>query len=363
MNIKTKNNFFINLAYNQAEINLGSTLSNPSVGCIVVKNNSVISSGRTSLNGKPHAEANALKKKINFKNSFMYSSLEPCSHYGKTPPCTKKIIEKKIQKVFYSTADVDVRSSNKAKKILNRNKIKVKKSLLLKKGKIFYESYFLQKKNSLPFIDAKLAMSNDYLTINKKKKWITNNASRKVGHLLRSRYNCIISTSKTINEDNSLLNCRIEGMEEKSPSVVIIDRFLKLKKNLKILKSNLKKIYIFTQVTDETKKKFFKKKGVIFLKYTSHDSSIKEFNNIFKILKKRGFHRIFVESGTIFINLLIKNNFLKNLYLFQSPLNLGKEGKNNSSIKHIKKARLNNANKIQVNLNGDSLFRVNIEHV
>ena len=70
-----------------------------------------------------------------------------------------------------------------------------------------------------------------------------------------------------------------------------------------------------------------------------------------------------MESGTIFINLLIKNNFLKNLYLFQSPLNLGKEGKNNSSIKHIKKARLNNANKIQVNLNGDSLFRVNIEHV
>ena len=88
-------NFFSNLAFNIAEINLGKTKTNPSVGCVIVKNGSVISSGVTSINGRPHAEFNALNKKINFKGSSLYVTLEPCSHYGLTPPCTNIIKKKK----------------------------------------------------------------------------------------------------------------------------------------------------------------------------------------------------------------------------------------------------------------------------
>ena len=90
------------LAFEQAKINLGSTKTNPSVGCVIVKDNAIISSGFTSINGRHHAEFNALNKKVNFKNASMYVTLEPCSHYGITPPCTKIIIKKKIKKVFYS---------------------------------------------------------------------------------------------------------------------------------------------------------------------------------------------------------------------------------------------------------------------
>ena len=100
-NLNSKNLYFLTLAFEQAKVNLGSTGTNPSVGCIVEKNGTVISSGRTSLQGRPHAESNALKKKINFKNSNIYITLEPCSHYGVTPPCTNKIIKKKIKKVFF----------------------------------------------------------------------------------------------------------------------------------------------------------------------------------------------------------------------------------------------------------------------
>ena len=92
---------FIKLAFEQAKINIGSTGSNPSVGCIATKNNSVISSGYTSVNGRPHAEFNTLNKKINFKNSNIFVTLEPCSHYGLTPPCTSLIIKKKIKRVFF----------------------------------------------------------------------------------------------------------------------------------------------------------------------------------------------------------------------------------------------------------------------
>ena len=90
---------FLDLAFEQAKINLGSTRTNPSVGCIIEKDGSVISSGRTSLNGRPHAERNALNKKINFKNSNLYTTLEPCSHHGKTLPCTSIIVKKKIKNV------------------------------------------------------------------------------------------------------------------------------------------------------------------------------------------------------------------------------------------------------------------------
>ena len=84
------------LAYNQASKILGNTGENPAVGCVVVKNNKLISLAHTSFNGRPHAEKNALSnRKINFKGSVLYSTLEPCSHFGKTPPCTN-IIKKKI---------------------------------------------------------------------------------------------------------------------------------------------------------------------------------------------------------------------------------------------------------------------------
>ena len=82
--MRTNHNFFSYLAFNIAESHLGKTKKNPSVGCIVVKDNSVISSGVTSINGRPHAEFNALNKKLNFSGSNMYVTLEPCGHYGLT---------------------------------------------------------------------------------------------------------------------------------------------------------------------------------------------------------------------------------------------------------------------------------------
>ena len=166
---QNKNFLFIKLAFHQAEINLGSTSSNPSVGCVVVKGNSVISTGRTTFNGRPHAEANALKKNVNFNGSNLYVTLEPCSHYGETPPCLKNIINKKLHKVIYSINDTDKRSKNLAYKKLKKNKINVKRFVLKNYAKQFYKSYFLQSSRQSPYIDAKLAVSKDYLTINKKK--------------------------------------------------------------------------------------------------------------------------------------------------------------------------------------------------
>ena len=119
-NINTKNKYFMNLALKQAARSLGNTGTNPPVGSVITdKKGNLISFGRTGSKGKPHAEFNAIKnsqKKLT--NSNMFVTLEPCTHYAQTPPCTNLIIKNKIKKVYYSIDDVDIRTAKKGKKTL-----------------------------------------------------------------------------------------------------------------------------------------------------------------------------------------------------------------------------------------------------
>ena len=349
---------YLDMAFNLASINLGSTGSNPSVGCVVEKNGAIISTGVTSINGRPHAEYNALNKKTNFKNSNLYVTLEPCSHKGLTLPCTNIIKKKRVKNVFFSIVDVDKRSGNKSKKILNKSDINIKYSLLKKKGLSFYKSYILSRGEKLPFVDAKLAVSKDYFTINKKSRWISNSKSLKVSHLIRSMYDCIISTSKSINIDNSLLNCRIDGLENKSPDLVIIDRNLTIKKKLSLFKiSNKRKIIIFTSTNNKKKINDLKKIGVKVVLFKSMVTQ-QDYKEIFFKLKGMSYSRIFIESGLIFLNFLIKNKFISNLYMFKSNERLNSNGFNNTSAIIMKKLVLKK--RVNVNLNDNDLYKVKL---
>ena len=354
--MKQNHNFFSNLAFNIAESNVGKTNKNPSVGCIIVKNNSVISSGVTSINGRPHAEYNALSKNLNFKDAYMYVTLEPCTHYGITPPCTNLIKKKRVKKVYYCFEDPDIRTYKKAKIVLNNRIKKIKK--IDDRNKDFYKSYFLNKKYKLPFIDAKIAISKDFSTISKKNKWITNSRSRKVSHLIRSKYDCIISTSASINKDNSLLNCRIKGLNNFKPDLVIIDRKLRLKKNLALYSLTKKrKTYLFTTSSNSKKISFLKKKNIKIIKLNSLLTK-DDFFNLFRKLFQLGKRRVLIESGLIFLNQLLKMNFINNLYIFKSNTKLRSNGFNNSKINLIKNLKI--LKQVNVNLNNDKLLKARI---
>jgi len=358
-NNRNLKNIYIKLAFQQAKINLGSTGTNPSVGCIVEKNGSVISTGHTSIGGRPHAEFNALNKNLNFQGSSIYSTLEPCSHFGKTAPCINKIIEKKCKKVFFSLIDPDKRSRNQAKKKLKEKKIIATSGYLKSYAIDFYKSYFLNKIDKKNYIDAKIAISKDYYTKDKKNKYITNYLSRRRVHFLRSMYDCIISTSKSINDDNSILDCRIEGLEHKSPDLIIIDRKLKLKKNLKLFNKKIKrKIYLVTTSDKKEKLLFFRKKGLKIIKLKSLNN-YKDYLFFFTYLNKLGFSRIFIETGLSFLNFLINNKLINNMYIFQSNDKIKRFGINYNSIYLIKKMKLKN--KINVNLFNNKLYKVNLK--
>ncbi len=346
-------NYYLDLAFQLAERNLGQTGLNPSVGTVVVKNGTVISFGVTSINGKPHSEFNALNKLKNCSGASLYTTLEPCVHFGRTPPCVNIIMQKKIKKVYYAFEDPDPRTFKKAKKILNKKGIKCKLIRTKKYGK-FYKSYFINKKLSIPLINAKIAISKDYLTINKKNKWITNKTSRKNVHLLRSRYDCILSTSKSINHDDSLLNCRINGLKNNKPDLFIVDINLRLKKVLS-LNNYIKnrKIYIITNKKNASRTLIYKKKGykIIFIKCLNDKD---DFNLLFKKIYKLGYSRMLIEVGLTFLNILLKNKTIHDLYIFKSSKKLGNNGKNNSTSKYLKKIF---PKLLTINLNGDNLLK------
>ena len=352
---------FMKIAFNKAFEHLGSTKENPSVGCVVVKNNSIISSGKTAIGGRPHAEESALKKNINFKNSTLYVTLEPCAHYGLTPPCINIIKKKGIKKVCYPVLDPDKRTFNKAKKILNKKNIKVKIGILKNTSLNFYKSYFLsKKKHSLPFVDLKIAISKDYFSVNKKNKWITNEFSRAKGHLLRSKYDCIFSTYKTVNKDDSMLNCRISGMQHLSPSRVILDPKNKLKKNLKLFKTSKKiKTYVITNTLKKSRENFLKSKKIHIIKI-KNENKIIPYNKILMELKKRGFFRILCEAGSNTSRSFLKSNLVNNLYVFMSQRRLGKNGQN-SFKKELSNLDLSNKNMLKINLYGDLLYKLKIK--
>ena len=175
-------------------------------------------------------------------------------------------------------------------------------------------------------------------------------------HLLRSRYDAIISTSKSINKDNSLLNCRIKGLNNYKPDLIIIDRKLKLKNNLKLFKfSKKRKIYIITTTKNKKKITNFRKKNIKVINLLSL-VSINDFLKLFKTIFKLGKRRIFIETGLSFLNLLIKFKLINDLFLFKSSKMLKNNGNNYVTSSYIRKLNFNN--KIKVNLNGDNLYKI-----
>ena len=359
----TSNSYFMKLALLQAKQNLGNTHENPSVGCVIVKNNNVISVGKTSLGGRPHAEYNAIKNsKKNLKNSNIYITLEPCSHYGKTPPCTDLIINKKIKKVFISINDTDLRSKGKSSLFLKKKGLKLKNGIFSKKINSFYRSYIKSKTSLLPFVTCKLAVTRDFFTTNKKNKWITNKYSRGRVHLMRQDHDCVLTSSSTILKDNSKLTCRINGLYKKSPARIILDRNLKisLKSNI-ILEGKRHTTIIFYNKLNSKKINKLKKLRIKLFKISIDLNGDLNLHDVLIKAKELGFNRIFLEAGIKLSNSFFHNNLIDDLNLFISNKKIGTNGSNN--IKKQLNFFLKNKKSIveKVNLLGDKLIKYKIK--
>jgi diaminohydroxyphosphoribosylaminopyrimidine deaminase / 5-amino-6-(5-phosphoribosylamino)uracil reductase len=356
---KNQHSYFMKLALNQAGNTLGNTNQNPAVGCVIVKNNSLISAGFTSINGRPHAEQNAVDfSKANLKNSNLYVTLEPCSHYGQTPPCVNTIIKKKIKNIFFSINDPDIRSYNKSTKILKKKGINVKKGINEREINFFYSSYIQSKKKLLPFVTYKLAISKDFYTAkSSKNKLITNNYSRSRVHLMRSLHDCLITSSRTIIEDNPRLTCRINGLENRSPARIILDRKLEIPLNSKVIKES-KTFETIIFYNKENKKKINLLKQLKIKTYKISLNKYKKINLKETLLKakKLGFTRIFLECGITLGKSFFNEKLINNFNLFISKNNVSQIGRMNVKSFLRKVLKYKKKNIINVNLFGDKLI-------
>ena len=311
---------YMELALDLANARKGLTGTNPSVGCVIVKNDQIISIGQTSFKGRPHAEFNAIKNCYeDLKGSKMYVSLEPCCHHGLSAPCTSAIINSKISEVIYSIKDIDKRVRGKTKSILSKKNIIVKTGLLSNKISKFYETYFYNRKNQLPFVTGKIAISKNDLIYSKGNKRITNTTSDKLTHYLRYKNDSIMISYKTLNKDNPRLDCRLRKLKKFSPKRIILDNKLNLSLKSYISKTaNRKNTIIFYNEAENSKVNIFKKNFTI-IKSKINKNKKFDIMIIMKKLYKMGCRNILVEGGNILTSDFLKKRFYNQFYLFRSP--------------------------------------------
>jgi diaminohydroxyphosphoribosylaminopyrimidine deaminase / 5-amino-6-(5-phosphoribosylamino)uracil reductase len=214
-----------------AEKGWGKTRPNPLVGAVIVKENNILAEGYHQFYGGNHAEIDALKK-INFnaEGTTLYVNLEPCSHYGKTPPCVDAIIKSKVKKVVIALEDPNSMVAGKGIQILMKNGIEVITGVLREEAAKLNEIFIKYITTKTPFCILKTAMTIDgkIATVKGDSKWITGEASRAYVHHIRNRVSGIMVGIGTVEQDNPRLNTRIPGKEVNQPIRIIADSQCKL---------------------------------------------------------------------------------------------------------------------------------------
>lgn len=295
----------------------GDTLPNPMVGCVLAdENGNIIAEGYHKKCGENHAERDVLLKIKGKcpKNTTLYVNLEPCSHFGKTPPCADLIIEKGVKKVVMAMEDVNpIVKGNGIKKLQNAG-IEVVSGILENEAKELNKVFIKNMTTKKPYVliktattlDSKIALQNGA------SKWITDDYSRKIVMKLRSDYQAIMTGSGTVLADNPNLTSRIKG--GKNPIRIILDRYGNIPLEYNVFKENTEKIYL---VTNSNKK------------YPAHIQKInfESFDKLLKTLYSLGIYSVMVEAGASLNSNIIAAKEADEIYKFIAPKIFG-GGKN-----------------------------------
>lgn len=300
----------------------GRTSPNPLVGAVVVKDGKIIAEGWHRQAGTPHAEVHALNMAGELaKGATLYVTLEPCSHFGRTPPCVNKIIESGIKKVVAAMKDPNPKVSGRGFEILKNAGIEVEIGLLEAESRILNEVFlkFITKK--LPFVTLKFASSLDgkIATFNGESQWITCEESRKFGHHLRDINDAILVGVGTVLADNPSLTTRL--VEGKNSIRVIVDSNARTPLNSKVLDKSARTIIAVTENAPVDKISELKARGVEII--FSGDGERVDLNILMKKLAEREITSVLVEGGGTIHFSMLKNGLVDKIYAFIAPKIIG----------------------------------------
>lgn len=315
---------YMKRAIDIAKTAMGHTSPNPMVGCVIVKNGRIISEACHERYGESHAERNALLScKEDTTGAELYVTLEPCCHYGKTPPCTDIIIEKKINKVYIGSLDSNPLVAGKGIEILREHGIDVECGILedecLKMNEIFF--HFIKK--NTPFIAVKYAMTADgkIAAFTGDSKWVTSEKSREHVQLLRKKYAAILVGINTVLADNPMLNCRIEkGVD---PVRIILDSKLRIPiaSNIVQTAKSIPTIVAYSAryITDDQQEKIKLLHEYGIETVASGTDELVDLKMLLKELGKRKIDSILVEGGASVNAAFFEQKLVQKVYVYIAP--------------------------------------------
>jgi diaminohydroxyphosphoribosylaminopyrimidine deaminase / 5-amino-6-(5-phosphoribosylamino)uracil reductase len=301
----------------------GQVNPNPMVGCVVVKNNKIVCEGFHPIYGGPHAEVVALKKAGKAaKGATVYVTLEPCSHWGKTPPCAPALIEAGIKSVFIAMKDPNPLVSGRGIQLLKKSRLNVSVGLLGNNAQELNQSFVTWMTKKRPYTLLKLAMTMDGKIASRtgSSRWVTSSLARTFVHKLRANSDAVLVGATTANQDNPKLTAHGTG---RNPLRIVIDPTLRSKPTLSLYNDRKAKTIIMTSSQASAQRiATMRKKGVttfiiprkkeyLDVRYLSHE------------LGKRNISRLLIEGGGETAWPFLKENLVDEVLIFIAPKIIG----------------------------------------
>ncbi|WP_010238856.1 bifunctional diaminohydroxyphosphoribosylaminopyrimidine deaminase/5-amino-6-(5-phosphoribosylamino)uracil reductase RibD [Clostridium arbusti] len=316
---------YMKRALELAKKGTGYTNPNPLVGAVIVKNNKIIGEGYHHFYGGNHAEIDAFNNAMeDVTGATMYVTLEPCSHYGKTPPCAKAIVEKGIKKVVIGLEDPNPLVSGNGIRILKDNGIEVVTGILEDEGRKLNEIFLKYISSKLPFCILKTAMTLDgkIASYTGDSKWITNELSRNYVHKLRHKVSGIMVGIGTVLADNPFLTTRLKNGSDATRIIVDSNLRISLDASVLTLKSNAKTIIATTEKANKEKLKLLKNMDIDTIITPAKNDKV-NLSYLMNALGENKIDSVLLEGGSTLNYSALEEGIIDKVYSFISPKFIG----------------------------------------
>jgi diaminohydroxyphosphoribosylaminopyrimidine deaminase / 5-amino-6-(5-phosphoribosylamino)uracil reductase len=309
---------------------LGSVWPNPAVGCVLVRGSRIVGRGWTQPGGRPHGEVEALRRAGGAAlGATAYVSLEPCAHYGRTPPCTMALLQAGVRRVVAATVDPDPRVDGRGIEQLRQAGVEVTVGLCRAEAEALNAGFILRVRAGRPLVTLKLATSLDgrIATRSGASQWLTGEQARARGHLLRASHDAIMIGSGTALADDPSLTCRLPGLAARSPVRVVLDGRLRLGPGSELARTARSvPTWLFTRADAPARRRdALRALGVDVQPVGAHDGRLDP-GEVLAALAARGITRVLVEGGAALATSLLRARLVDRLAWFRGALLIGGDG-------------------------------------
>lgn len=307
---------------------LGTTWPNPSVGCVIVQDGHVVGRGWTGRGGRPHGETEALRRAGDAaRGATAYVTLEPCSHWGKTPPCADALIAAGLRRVAVALEDPDPRVAGSGIEALRKAGLAVEIGLCAEEAAELNAGFLQRVRLGRPLVTVKLATSLDgrIATAAGESRWITGASARERAHLLRATHDAILVGTHTVLADDPELTCRLPGLAGRSPVRVILDRQLRIPPTARVFaEARQVPTWLVTGPSaDPRRLKLLRDSGADLLTAETDATGAMDLAAVLDLLGERGLTRLLVEGGGRLAAALLRAGLVDRLVWMHAPLLLG----------------------------------------